>query len=292
MKICTFNVENLFFNLPSKNIDNGELPEYQNYSIYINNEIYTNKNFAKIEEIASYIKDIDADIVGLVEIGGKDSLSNFNKYFLDSAYDCYLIESCSSRPIYTGFLIKKILDFDEINYLDIGNNRKTSRNIMYVSLFNKKRNIANLMVCHLKSQRGIDFGIDKRYQEIKYIVEAYQSVPKNIPFFLMGDFNGIATRNDRQFEYDAIYNETDLIDCLELCNVKDRGTHISFKNGVLNDSQLDYIFVNNSAQNIIKKAYIYRPKSFDSLINPKSYEERSKLLPSDHLPLVIEIDLK
>lgn len=290
MKICTFNVENLFFNLPFKEINKENLFEFQDYSVFVNNDVYVNKDFSKIEEIAKYFNEIDADVIGLVEIGGYSSLNNLNKYFLNNHYDCYLMESCSFRPIYTGFLIKKGI-CDEVKCMDLGPRYQMSRNLMSLSLFKNEENLANFLLCHLKSQRGLDSGIDKRYQEVNNLMRIYKTLPSDKPFFLMGDFNGIATSDNRQFEFDSIY-ETDLKDCLEIFSSKDRETHISFKDGISNSSQLDYIFLNEKSQELLTKAYVYRPKSFNQKIIPKDYDERRKLLASDHLPLVIEVDLK
>jgi len=66
-----------------------------------------NKDRAKAAAIASTILERDFDVVGLCEIGGMETLENFNRYYLDGRYEPYLHEANSRRGIFVGALVKK-----------------------------------------------------------------------------------------------------------------------------------------------------------------------------------------
>jgi hypothetical protein len=57
--------------------------------------------------LAQAIGEIDADVLMLVEVGGRDSLENFNHHFLNEAYNAHWVEGNSSRSIDLGFLVRK-----------------------------------------------------------------------------------------------------------------------------------------------------------------------------------------
>lgn len=304
MKFCTYNTENLFIHLDKK-YSKEEFFQLTNHDIQLmNHGIYKNgaklfdiqnKSLESLDLLSQTIKNINADFYGLTEVGGKISLNNFNRFYLDEEFDTYIEESNSDRGIFTGALVKKNT-FTKVESVNHGPRLNMSRNLMEFKLYKDGILSYIVIVCHLKSHRGHDNGIDKRYQEVKSIISLYhelESKNTNIPILIMGDFNGIAIKGQNQFEFDSIYYDTDLEDCLEITNypLENRITHIGFdQNQKAKTIQLDYIFISKKFSNIIKDCSIYI--NLDDQGNPlipKNYDERRKYNSSDHFPLILTI---
>ena len=80
MKICQWNVENLFllmYKYNNQDIESLSELEWQQLSVSTTTE---NKNLGKVLEICEIIREIDADIYMLCEVGGKDSFKNLCRY--------------------------------------------------------------------------------------------------------------------------------------------------------------------------------------------------------------------
>ncbi|RZA15014.1 MAG: hypothetical protein EOP10_27055, partial [Proteobacteria bacterium] len=67
------------------------------------------KALSKIREIAAVIRELDADILFLCEVGGLESLEAFNSIFLGDTYQPFLLDGNSNRGIESGFLVKRAL---------------------------------------------------------------------------------------------------------------------------------------------------------------------------------------
>ena len=65
-----------------------------------------NKDLAKVQGIQKLIHSTQADILLFTEVGGKESLINFNKYFLKNEYTVFHFNSNSDRGIDVGVLAK------------------------------------------------------------------------------------------------------------------------------------------------------------------------------------------
>jgi hypothetical protein len=108
LKICEFNVENLFVHM---DMYCGE--ELQTMSedawkaLTVIQFQRKQKPLFKIFGVAKAILDIDPDILMLCEVGGLESLENFNQYFLGNKYDIYFEESNSIRTIDLAYLVRK-----------------------------------------------------------------------------------------------------------------------------------------------------------------------------------------
>ena len=106
LKFGLFNAENLFL------LFDQEIPaHYQKLNEAqwqrLSSSVYENKPLQKCMQIAQFVKSEAPDILMMCEVGGLESLKNFNKLFLDNKYDLALIEGNSDRNIDVGFLIKK-----------------------------------------------------------------------------------------------------------------------------------------------------------------------------------------
>lgn len=274
--LATFNAEN-FSLLLDRELDRAELEalcdaDYHDMNLSIWNP---NKDRGKIAAIARTILEEDFDLVGLCEIGGLETLENFNALYLGERYDCYLYEENSRRGIYVGALLKKGR-FPGARAVNVPG--EFSRNLLRLELGEEGGNLTVFAV-HLKSQRGEDRGIEFRVAEVRRLAAL---VPRRRAI-VMGDFNGIVIRGIAQFEYEP-FLELPLTDVLAAVGVpqSERRTHWYFGSGS-NGSQLDYVFCTHDIH--VADASVITEGV------PQNRAERN-MLPSDHsfLRAVIETE--
>lgn len=326
LKCCLLNAENLFLlfdQKPHKNLTQYDEIQWQKLS----NSIYENKPLKKCFELQKALNEIQADIILLCEVGGSESLSNFNEYFLDKKYSPALIEGNSDRNIDVGFLVKKDLNFyydllsnkhRPINYLypherqsaDTGypmkiTSHKLSRDCVELRLFERDREKPFLifLLTHLKSrldpERKDPGGQERRSAELKTVIEIYSELVKKYPqtpVSLCGDFNGDASKQTPDQEFKLIYDSTDLEDVLELSQIKkeNRSTFFQIRNAGRSDGkQIDYCFINEPLKKFLKKeaCHVYRYKDeFGFNIDFPGTLDAKLQLPSDHYPVVFEFE--
>ena len=326
LKFGLFNVENLFL------LFDQEIPPHYhklNEAQWqkLSNSVYELKSLAKCQQIAKIINENSPDIMMLCEVGGIESLNNFNKLFLENLYHVAILEGNSDRNIDVGFLIKKDVDF----YFDIASNRlrplhylypheatskKTgypikgqsqffSRDCVELRLFVKTKDEPFLIILltHLKSrldpERIDPGGIDRRSAELRTCLGIYKELKTqfaNTPIIFSGDMNGFAGKPNTDHEFTPIYNETDLEDVLELADITidKRSTFYQIKNGnKAEGKQIDYCFVSsNLSKKLVKTTVqVYRYKDEFGFVfdQPKSLDEKFKLA-SDHYPLFFSLE--
>jgi len=268
LKIATFNAEN-FYMLLDRDYSPEEFGMVSDADYKaMNKSIYNpNKDLYKIAAIAAIILEEDFDFVGLCEVGGIETLANFNNHFLGNRYDFFLHQDNSSRGIFVGALVKK-------GRFAAATARSMpgmfSRNLLEVSLSVDGVDMM-FFVVHLKSQYGQDRGIEKRLQEIRQLcgMVGLQNC------VVMGDFNGIMIRGQNQFEYDA-FLELPFRDVLEALDVPAgaRFSHFYFGAGKPSFNQLDYIFCSDDM------AVVDGGMIVDMV--PLNHAQRRRL-PSDHI---------
>lgn len=301
MKICQFNVENLFL--------------FRTQDNYV-------KSPEKVQWLARTIKEIDADIYMLCEVGGLESLDLFNSKYLNDQYFTALIPGNSDRGIEMGYLIKKELPYfhqllshkdKPINFnypheLSDPNFEKGlikshlfSRDVSELRLLENGRPKLILFLVHLKSKLdkdSIDFnGNLRRKAEVNRLVELYletKSLHPNIPIIIGGDFNGNAQKANHEFEFTHLYEKTELQDVLEVINLIPEERHSYFyftRDNIKEANQLDYIFIPKEIWEHVNPKesgiYQYRDQYGVVLSYPKDSFERYAL-PSDHYPIVID----
>lgn len=319
LRIAQFNVENLFIYLDlykGEELSSMSEDEWQSLS-YAST---SNKPLKKTLLLAESIKDLNADILMLNEVGGIESLTNFNKYFLNDSYTPYLIEGNSDRGIDVGYLVKKTLPFKyvhlshknrPINFLyphELSENPKKashrfSRDISELRVFEQDDNSPCMvfLLVHLKSKLdpdNIDFkGTRRREAELRTLVEVYNEVNselnKNVPIFVAGDFNGHAAPYDTDEEFKDIYEKSDLEDSF---TVEDNSKEEIYTQVQVNPTpphdktRIDYIFTSPKAKQLIQSAGIYRFKDeYDMPLPPPTTMSEKSELPSDHYPIYIDI---
>ncbi len=321
-----YNLENLFLLLDQ------EVPQHYHKLTEaqwqkLSTSVYEPKPLYKCLQIAEIINENSPDIMMLCEVGGIESLNNFNKLFLDNRYNVALMEGNSDRNIDVGFLIRKEVNF----FFDIASNRLRPLNYLYphestskktgypikgqsqffsrdcaeLKLFRKSKDEPFLIILltHLKSRLDPDRidpgGTDRRAAELRTCVEIYSELKRahpNTPIIFSGDMNGFAGKLNTDNEFLPIYSGTDLEDVLELANVSidKRSTFYQIKNGGRAEGkQIDYCFVSKHlSEKVVKShAHVYRYKDeFGSaLAIPKSIDDKLKLA-SDHYPLFFKLD--
>lgn len=292
----------------------------------LSSSIYPNKSLKKALEISKALLEIDADIVMLCEVGGLESLTNLNKLFLNSQYSCYLIEGNSDRNIDVGFLVKKKMTFQvevktnknrPINYLypheresmekgysDAANSSHYfSRDVVELYLSQGEAPaFLQIFLTHLKSrldpERIDPNGFERRQAELKTLLDIYEESrsQRKVPTIVAGDFNGNASRVNTDEEFKEIYSRTDLLDVLEVCQlpIEERATFYQVRNGGRAEGrQIDYAFLSKELQPLLRaqSSYVYQYKNHRGEIIPPPRSLDAKLqLPSDHYPLVFEIE--
>ncbi len=301
LKFCLYNVENLFL------VNPGIGDSFK-------------KPLDKVEWVARTIKEIDADINMLVEVGGLLSLDLFNARYLNNEYYTALLPGNSDRGIEMGYLIhkrvklthqilshkNKILDFRYPHELLLDKKtvrlHKFSRDIAELRLFNNNKLSFIVMLVHLKSKldkEGIDFnGQLRRKAECECLMKTYNERRiefPNIPIIVAGDLNGRAQKHDLEPEFVSIYKETDLDDILEIIQEPSerRSTYFHFNRDFIREaSQLDYILLPPELKSFIQKEesgiYQYRDQHGVVLPPPQDSFQRYAL-PSDHYPLVVSL---
>ena len=297
LKFCLLNAENLFvlYDTPPEG-DLELIKEHQWQKL--TRSVYENKPLKKCLELAKTIKRLNPDIVLLCEVGGLESLSNFNTLFLDGAYSPALIEGNSERNIDVGFLIRKGLPFyfdlqsnknRPINYLyphereslkhgypvkggKITTSHKFSRDIAELRLFtqDKEKPFLAILLGHLKSRLDPDridpHGFERRQAELRTLLEIYQeleAVHPELPILVAGDFNGNAAMQNTDEEFKELYNRTQLRDVLELAQIptEKRATFYQVRNsGKADARQIDYAFFSPKLASHLKpqSASVYR----------------------------------
>lgn len=286
----------MFDGTPSKDVLNLKEAQWQRLST----SVYENKPLKKTQEIAKALKDINADIVMMCEVGGLESLNNFNLLFMDDAYSPCLIEGNSERNIDVGFLIRKNLPFyfdlqsnknRLINYLypherdslsagypvkggKITTSHKFSRDVVELKLFksDQTKPFMIILLTHLKSrldpERIDPNGFERRQAELKTLLDIYEELEKThpqVPVMVAGDFNGNASSQGTDEEFKDLYARTQLRDILETAglSLEDRATFYQVRNGSRADGrQIDFVFAPPSLQAYVKpgSCKVYRYK--------------------------------
>lgn len=265
--IASFNAEN-FSMLLDADYDDAEFHALadERYAAMNPSIFNPNKDREKVAAIASTILERGFDVVGLCEVGGMETLENFNRYYLGGRYECFLHEANSRRGIFVGALVKKGR-FDRADARPVDG--PFSRNVLELRLARGDERL-RIVVVHLKSQSGQDRGIPQRVAEVERLCEVV-APPACV---VMGDFNGILIRGEAEFEYEP-FLELPFRDVLEATGVPPgaRFTHYYFRGGEPSFSQLDYIFCSNDLE-------VTGGGVIAELV-PLNYEQRRRL-PSDH----------
>lgn len=252
-KVAQLNAENLFLFLDEpgsrawRDMSEGEWQKLSAATV-------DNKSLKKTLWLADSLLEIDADVVCLNEVGGLESIHNFNKYFLNDQYVPHLIEGNSDRGIDVGYLVKKSLpvrcelrthkerplgflyphDVQSNAYHAVHNPERVikshyfSRDCSELRIYPAGDEVGArpaliLMLVHLKSKLDPDHidpqGRSRRTAEVKTLVDVYLETRAEftppVPTLIAGDFNGFARPSKRSEEFVEMAR-TDLTSTSEL----------------------------------------------------------------------------
>lgn len=303
LKIFQFNCQDLYIFLDKyQGEDLYELfpPKWQLFS----SSFYPNKSLEKLFAIKEMIQKLAPDILFLVEVGGKESLDNFNKYFLNDQFKVFCEPSNSDRGIDTGYMIRKRLPYKVSikNHVKpiLASGKKFSRGLLELRLSLNDKLIYINYLCHLKSKLNLkreDFeGRSQRAAEIKYITDLFVKNTKKyekIPITISGDFNGIIYKDETEEEFKQLMS-TGLKDVFEILDrpLEKRMSYCYFnRQGTKFPMQLDYFFISPKFANLVSNNSTllgFEAPYLDTFDLPSTLIEKRKL-PSDHYPLLIEL---
>lgn len=280
LKVMLLNAENLFL-LSDQTLTPEHLKLDAAQWNRLSTSIYENKPLEKAKALGRMILEESPDLLLLCEVGGLESLQNFNRLFLQEQYSPALIEGNSDRNIDVGFLIRKDLGFyfdiisnksRSINYLypherqsvetgyplkkAVAGSHRFSRDVAELHLFQKDREKPFLvfLLTHLKSRldpEGIDpNGFERRRAELHTLLEIYKELEEKfqnqVPICVAGDFNGNASSFQTDIEFQEIYSSTQLKDVCELAKLSPEQSATFFQVGrssKTDGKQLDYCFL-------------------------------------------------
>ncbi len=259
LRVVQFNVENLFLKMGGKNnFFSPTMTEAQWQSLAM--EGGPNKSLAKLKWLAQEIELLDADLLILQEVGGLESLENFNKLFLANQYVPLLIEGNSDRNIHLGFLLNKnnVCNTALISHKDhpltmtsapaapgaeVQSPTLFSRDVLELRLLHPvtQAPLAFILNVHLKSKwnrKGHDIqGRGQRAAELRGLLEIHKKLIKAFPSALhivAGDFNGTAAPKTLQApEFTPLHTDSQLIDVFDFARVpiNARATLMTFNSG-------------------------------------------------------------
>jgi hypothetical protein len=300
-KIMVLNAQDLFLFMDKHDGSSIENLNEQKWQL-ITASLFANKSKEKCLRLALSIKESHADIVMMTEIAGKESLTNFSKFFLNDEYEALSLPSNSDRGIDLGYLIKRSLGY-KLNlksYIDHPLDKsgvRFSRDVLQLEVSEEEKLKFILLLVHIKSKLDLkkkDFeGRSRRTLEVKALVDIYEGLQSHgVPVLIGGDFNGHAGEKETEEEFKQIYTRTDLKDVAFLAGIpeEERFSYIYFtRGGNRFVQQIDYLFISEKYAHLIDKEECYFPRykteTGAPLPIPKSYEQKNTL-PSDHYPFL------
>lgn len=318
LSLCQLNCENLFIHFEmAQNLDPNRLNEKEWQSLSTSQ--IANKPIKKVKWLARTLLDMDADIILLNEVGGRESLDLFNQHFLKDLYQPYLVEGNSDRGIDIGYLVRRTLPFRTLlishrnrplnalpgEIIDMSSGPHFfSRDALELRLFTSPKSSPSMifLLVHLKSKREVSRfdpeGRLRRTAECRTLCDIYNNVRQecpDTPVIVAGDFNGTLFGANSDPEFEILTQTTDLIDPMALLslNPDDLATQIQFSRYHGRQLlRLDYILISPQLQSHLESkgsgVYLYRDENGSPIPYAKSLTQR-QALPSDHYPVILKL---
>ena len=295
LKILIWNLQDFFVFLDKWNgQDLNELSEAK-WQI-LSSSFKENKSLTHVKEIANLINKLDVDIILLTEVGGKESLENFNQHFLKTHYRTIHFPTNSDRGIDIGAFISPKIE-DQIIQTKFHDHKNFARGLLEISLKVNKYNL-HILHTHLKSKlnlKGSDFeGRSQRQKEVNSIKNIVRKVRAKAHSTVMitGDLNGVIYKDNTEEELRPFAKNLGLRDALDHLDRQlfERASYIYYnKHGEEVLMQLDYCLLEDNLAGFLSQETRILDFSGDSRTSfPKNRSEKMSL-PSDHYPLFIEL---
>ena len=308
LQLMVLNAQDLFLFMDlydGEDVSTLTEPEWQKLGVSLKG----NKSKEKCMELAKTIRDHEADVVLVCEVGGPESLVNFAKHFLNDEYTAHSLPSNSDRGIDLGYLVKNNSPFQfhlrshKDRLLRSKMYHYFSRDVLQLSIGQDDEIKMILLLTHLKSKLDMkreDYeGRSRRQVEMRGVLDLFIELSNEykVPVLIGGDFNGNATEFDTEQEFEQIYHLTGLKDVCawEQMPIESRVSYYYFnRSGTRISQQLDYLFVSDEWKHLLIPGSVYFPhyrnlSGFPFAV-PDGHEKKATL-PSDHLPLLARFRL-
>ena len=250
---------------------------------------------------ARVIKDINANILGIVEAEDRPSLVRFNKDLLDNLYKhVMLVDGNDERGIDVGIMTSETLPIGTIrSNVDTEDHigKIFSRDCPQYEIQTESGSVIYILINHFKSQSG--GGGSKRQRQSKAVRNiAEDLVSQNKHVIVLGDLNeGPKSGQTIAENLKTLYNNNSpLIDCYTLPNF-DLGNRPGTFDSCGLHNRLDYIFISQSLLPHFEGGKISRkglwgkrksrPTNWDTYSDMTKSEEQA----SDHALIYIDLDL-
>jgi len=250
---------------------------------------------------AQVIRDVNADILGIIEAEDRPSLVRFNEELLGNQYaHAMLVDGNDDRGIDVGIFTRAGFEIDSI-CSNVDNKDAVgvifSRDCAQYEIRTPGGTVINVLVNHFKSQSG--GGGPKRERqavEVRRIADKLIQAGKHV--VVLGDLNeGPPAGATQAVNLAALYNNTSpLMDCYSLPNFDIGNRPGSFDSCGLSN-RLDYIFISQSLQQFYTSGGLFRKGLWGSRVtrptNWETYPEMTASIEqaSDHAAAFVQLNL-
>lgn len=250
---------------------------------------------------ARVIKDVDADVLGIVEAEDRPALVRLNDQLLDRTYEhVMLVDGNDERGIDVGLMTKQGFGIESIKSnvdLKDGKGPVFSRDCPQYEVATPSGERIHVLVNHFKSQSG--GGGPKRLRqasEVRRIVDGL--VDRSEHVIVMGDLNeGPRRENSPPTNLRPLFDRNGpLVSCYDLDKF-DAGARPGSFNGCGLADRLDYILLSHKLAERFRGGQLFRKGLWGSRRNrPDQWETYPELTEptqqaSDHAAVLVELDV-
>jgi endonuclease/exonuclease/phosphatase family metal-dependent hydrolase len=250
---------------------------------------------------ARVIRDVDADVLGIVEAEDRPSLIRLNTQLLDNAYEhVMLVDGNDERGIDVGLMTKRGFEIESIRSnvdLKDRNGPVFSRDCPQYEVATPSGERIHVLVNHFKSQSG-GGGPKRRRQatEVRRIVDGLVARGEHV--IVMGDLNeGPRKANAPATNLRPLFgSDGPLVSCYDLEKFDTGGRPGSYDSCGLSD-RLDYVLLSHGLAARFQGGHLFRKGLWGSRKSrPDKWEVYPELTDhgdqaSDHAAVVVELDV-
>lgn len=261
-----------------------KIASYNTSQFFRNNNGRLMKSPESIQALGQAILKLDADIVGLQEIGDRELLRGFNRAQLNGKYPTVIVFNPGSTSLQVGLVAKP-----HMQVLDVKRHRLPhgGRGVLEVTFATPNNYRFTVFIAHCLSMRGDEARMQQRRmreaQDIADILAKSLKEDPNRPFLLMGDLNALFDTESGQRFLDTIRlaKNPEIEKPLEEVMLKDgraKPTEHSYSNQ-FPPVKLDYAYASPGILPNVISAFV-----------PSSFKRKPWRDASDHLPLVTVVE--
>jgi endonuclease/exonuclease/phosphatase family metal-dependent hydrolase len=254
-----------------------------------------------IRMTARVIRDVNADIIGIVEAEDRPSLGRFNDDFLGGLYrHVMLIDGNDKRGIDVGIMTRNAFEIESIRSnvdTEDGTGTVFSRDCPQYQVSTPSGAVVHVLVNHFKSQSG-GGGAKRRRQaeEVRRIVDGLVAQGQHV--VVIGDLNeGPATAGSQAANFSALFdNNSPLVDCYSLPTFQVGNRPGTFNTCGLRN-RLDYILISQSLQPAFTGGGVFRQGLWGSRMSrPTAWDTYPEITESveqasDHAAVFIDLNI-